>query len=134
MPTLVRCKAEWEPQKSVWLAWPHSIKYWGDHLPALRKFYIELIRMIVEFQPVNLIVPNKALYNEVLALNPGETGSFPCHVKEIPNDDLWIRDYGPIFVEKDEKIAVVDFEFNAWGEKFPPWDLDNAVPFQISKE
>ena len=53
----------------------------------------------------------------------------------IPNNDIWIRDFGPIFAidkETEEKI-VVDFAFNAWGEKFPPWDKDNVLPAKVGE-
>ena len=55
---------------------------------------------------------------------------------EIPTDDAWVRDHGPIFVTREQEgrreTALVDFGFNAWGGKYPPWDRDDAVPRQIA--
>ena len=47
---------------------------------------------------------------------------------ELPIDDSWLRDSGPIYVfdERWTRLAL-HFRFNAWGEKFPPWDRDAAV-------
>ena len=51
-----------------------------------------------------------------------------------PNNDVWCRDHGPIFVKHREsgEVAVVDWGFNAWGGKFPPWDLDDAIPRRVA--
>jgi agmatine deiminase len=51
-----------------------------------------------------------------------------------PHNDVWCRDHGPIFVKHHEtgEVAVTDWEFNAWGGKFPPWDLDDAIPSRIA--
>ena len=50
------------------------------------------------------------------------------------HNDVWCRDHGPIFVKHKDtgKVALTDWEFNAWGEKFEPWDLDNSIPSQIA--
>lgn len=48
-----------------------------------------------------------------------------------PTNDAWCRDHGAIFVTRNDSrapLAAVDFGFNAWGGKYPPWDLDNAIP------
>jgi agmatine deiminase len=30
--------------------------------------------------------------------------------------------------------AVVDWKFNAWGDKYPPYDLDDVIPTRIARE
>lgn len=51
-----------------------------------------------------------------------------------PHNDVWCRDHGPIFVRHREsgEVAVTNWGFNAWGGKFPPWDLDNEIPARIA--
>ncbi len=126
--------AEWEAQRAVWLSWPHNEKEWGkERLEKIRGFYIELINKILEFQDVNLICPNlETLHAMSLSLS----NQFKLKKIIIPNNDIWIRDYGPFFMEttagKKKKPLLIDFEFNAWGRKFPPWDLDNNVPKEIA--
>jgi hypothetical protein len=52
---------------------------------------------------------------------------------EIPLDDSWMRDSGPIFVTDDRgSVALVQFGFNSWGEKYLPYDKDAAVPEAIA--
>ena len=57
---LYRYPAEWEKQEATWLAFPHNKLNWhGERGVKIRKFYVELIRTISEFQPVNVLIPNK---------------------------------------------------------------------------
>jgi agmatine deiminase len=121
---------EWHKQKAIWLSYPHNLNEWNDiRLKPIRAFYHELIKLILEFQDINLVFANEDLKNNF----PTIQGKFKVNPIVIPNNDIWIRDYGPFFVFNNNKIEMLDFEFNAWGEKFPPWNLDNEVPAQIEK-
>lgn len=151
-----RFPAEWEKQSATWLAWPHNEKEWGKRLTKIREFYVELINLILQFQDVKLILANEVLLQEVQTyfkdkINPkSKICNSKLHFVVIPNNDVWIRDYGPFFLQLPvtsgklqgkEKIqnpqpkirnVIVSFEFNAWGEKYPPYDLDNNVPKNIA--
>jgi agmatine deiminase len=64
-------------------------------------------------------------------------GSHPRIVlHDIPTNDAWTRDHGPIFLTGPggEPPALVDFGYNAWGGKYPPFDLDDQVPRRIAEE
>ena len=129
--------AEWKIQKATWLAWPHNTKEWGkERLPRIRQFYVDLISTILDFQNVNLLLADESLLQEVANLTPEKNYAFKYKKIVIPNDNIWIRDYGPFFLEVAEetlkKSLLLDFEFNSWGRKFPPWDLNNTVPKLIS--
>jgi len=102
--------AEWEAQAATWLALPINEQNWASRRERIDAFYSKLISTISRFQPVKVLDDLK-----------------------IPHDDIWIRDYGPFFVECNGKLEIASYEFNAWGEKFPPWDLDNAVPEKIAE-
>ena len=128
----VRYPAEWEKQSAIWLAFPHNKTNWyGERGVKIRKFYVELVRNITEFQPVNLLLPSKNFLTDeektALANRP-----FPVNFIVIKTNDIWIRDYGPFFMKKGNKKVVVETQFNAWGAKFPPWGLDNAIPQKIA--
>lgn len=130
-----RYPAEWENQHAVWLSWPHNKKEWGKRLSTIKKIYKELISNILNFQDVNLIFTNEELLTDVETLCTTSLQSTNHKLKKIiiPNNDVWIRDYGPFFIKKQEESKIVlDFEFNAWGRKFPPWDLDNKIPKEIA--
>ena len=128
----VRYPAEWEKQSATWLAFPHNKTNWyGERGVKIRKFYVELVRNITEFQPVNLLLPSKNFLTDeekvALANRP-----FPVNFIVIKTNDIWIRDYGPFFMKKGNKKVVIETQFNAWGAKFPPWGLDNAIPQKIA--
>ena len=128
----VRYPAEWEKQSATWLAFPHNKTNWyGERGVKIRKFYVELIRNITEFQPVNLLLPAKNFLTDEekasLANRP-----FPVNFIVIKTNDIWIRDYGPFFMKKGDKKVITETQFNAWGAKFPPWGLDNDIPQKIA--
>ncbi len=128
----VRYPAEWEPQAATWLAFPHNKKNWyGERGEKIRWFYVELIRTISEFQPVNVLVPSKNFltYDEKCAM---ADRPFDASFYTVKTDDIWIRDYGPFFIKKAKKTAIVKTQFNAWGTKFPPWKNDDAIPENIA--
>lgn len=138
---MFRYPAEWELQEAIWLTYPHNENEWGkDRLKNIREFYVELISLILDFQDVKLIFPNEEiLQSENNKFSALENKRYKLHKIVIPNNDIWIRDYGPFFMKKasgankdaSNKI-ILDFEFNSWGGKFPPWDLDNLVPKELS--
>jgi len=129
----VRYLAEWEKQEATWLAFPHNKKNWyGEHGEKIRWFYVDLIRTISEFQPVNVLVPNKnyLTYNEKCAM---ADRPFPASFYNVKTDDIWIRDYGPFFLKQGEKTVIAQTQFNAWGAKFPPWKNDNQIPERLAE-
>ncbi|MBT6641877.1 MAG: agmatine deiminase family protein, partial [Planctomycetaceae bacterium] len=55
---------------------------------------------------------------------------------EIPTNDSWLRDTGPVFLKSEDEqqeLVVVNFGFNAWGGKYSPWDADAAVAVNIAR-
>jgi len=133
--------AEWEKQSTVWLSCPHNEKEWGKkRLDGIKQFYVELINKILDFQNVNLIFTSEELLHKAETYHgmSQQAQQKKNKLKKviIPNNDIWIRDYGPFFLEvkegKRKKPLVLDFEFNAWGGKFPPWELDNNLPKGIA--
>lgn len=127
-----RYPAEWEPQSATWLSWPHNQLNWGNRKQEIEEFYSQLIGWITRFQPVALLVPPERRLPESLMLSWKEN-KFPVLVHSIPTNDIWIRDYGPFFMENGAVGYQVKFEFNAWGAKFPPWDRDNEVPQRTAR-
>ena len=134
---------EWHTQSAVWFAYPHSQRWdavpyqSGSRLEAIRDFFSRLIDLVLDFQDVNLIFPNSELLEQTKAklVKLANKKNNKLQYFIIPNEDIWIRDYGPFFVYDSEGNKLVkDFTFNAWGEKFPPWDLDDYLPQLIAKQ
>lgn len=128
--------AEWSPQDAVWLSWPvDDPRHWGGGKRDLihRKF-AEIAAAITRFESVRINAPAAA--HARIAAACGRARAVPERVElfDHPNNDVWCRDHGPIFVKHPTtgEVAVTDWGFNAWGGKFPPWDLDDAIPSRIA--
>ena len=127
---------EWSPQAAVWLSWPvDDPRHWGGAKQALiwAKF-AEIAAVISRFEPVRINAPGAA--HRAIAEACQRARAVPERVElfDHPHNDVWCRDHGPIFVKHREtgEVAVTDWDFNAWGGKFPPWDLDDAIPGRIA--
>jgi len=127
-----RYPAEWEAQAATWLTWPSNAQNWDARRNEIEAFYLKLIETISNFQPVCVLTPYGWTPPESVAKQLRNLPHSP-HFFEIPTNDIWIRDYGPLFVKYGSHTTIVKFEFNSWGEKFPPWILDNAVPIALSR-
>jgi agmatine deiminase len=130
-----RMPAEWEPHAATWLSWARreGISFpdsFDRVLPALRA----MIEALIKSERVCINVCNGAHEAEarhVLRGLPMEQISF--HL--VPTNEPWCRDHGPSFLtrEHDPKLAVVDWDYNAWGNKYPPFDLDEVAPTRIAQ-
>ncbi|HEY3773665.1 MAG TPA: agmatine deiminase family protein [Solirubrobacteraceae bacterium] len=110
------------------VAWPTTSTVWGPHRERAVAEYEALIRAIARFEPVTVIAdPDQA--DEAHARCEIEDVS----VLELPIDDSWVRDSGPIYlVDRQGGVALVQFRFNAWGEKYSPYDRDADLPRQLA--
>jgi agmatine deiminase len=120
-----RMPGEFEPHERTLMAWPVHPS-WGGQLGAARDAYAELAAAVTAFEPLTMLVnPDDA---------PGARRALPEEVElvEIPYETAWQRDSGPIVVIDDGGgRAGIDFAFNAWGGRFPPWDLTAAASAAI---
>jgi len=129
-----RMPAEWEPHAATWLSWPRreGISFPGAYdrvVPTLRA----MVEALLESEPVNINVGNGAHEADARAALkdlPNERLTF----HSIPTNEPWCRDHGPIFVTRDAepRLAVIDWDYNAWGGKYPPFDLDEVVPTRVA--
>ena len=122
-----RMPAEWEPHAMCLMAWPCRRELWRDRLAEARDEYAGVARAIGDFERVLVIA------------NPGDADDIRnrcgsgVDVFELPIDDSWIRDNGPVFVRDARgSLAVVAFGFNAWGDRWHPYDDDARVPERIA--
>ncbi len=131
--TSARWPAEWEPHAGTLLSWPHNPDTWPGCLPRAESEYSEIVRQLAAHEPVQINVLDAAMAKRVkesLAGHGVDGSKLQFH--EIPTDDAWVRDHGPIGVARGQQLELLDFEFNAWGGKYPPWERDNAVPAQLA--
>ena len=121
--------AEWQPHACTWVAWPHNTDTWSKNLDAAQREFISLVKTIAIDEPVVVAIPNDRqadIFNRRL---------LECEIKpaldiwtiRMNTNDAWIRDYGPTFVARNDRLAAVDWKYNAWGGKYPPFDDDQKV-------
>ncbi|AGG88771.1 agmatine deiminase family protein [Rhodanobacter denitrificans] len=116
----LRLPAEWEPQAAVLIAWPHAGTDWAERLAAVETTYVALAAAVTRFQPLIVVVADAALCAHVQAQLRG-AGVDLSRVRfvELPYDDTWLRDSGPItLVDGGGGFQLTDFRFTGWGGKF----------------
>ncbi|MBI3467157.1 MAG: agmatine deiminase family protein, partial [Planctomycetes bacterium] len=76
--------------------------------------------------------PQSAIRNPQSAVSPSTLN--PVFLHDIATNDVWERDHGPIFLAPPPGAppALVDWGYNAWGGKYPPFDQDDQVPRQVA--
>ncbi|MCM1021540.1 MAG: agmatine deiminase family protein [Muribaculum sp.] len=124
-----RLPAEWEPQEAVFLSWPHVNSDWNYMLEEIQETYIKLATELSNYAKVIIIAPDIKIPLKGMADKGRKDNIFYV---EIPTNDTWIRDYGPISVSECDKKLILDFCFNGWGLKFAS-DKDNQVTIQLSQ-
>jgi agmatine deiminase len=128
--------AEWARQEATWFSWPRpeGISFPGKY-HTIPQALGRIIREIAARQFVHINVPNEN-YEYLVKLVLKDCGVNLKKVRffHIPTNENWCRDHGPAFVvDAKGKRAVVDWGFNAWGGKYPPYDADDAVPTKIAQ-
>lgn len=119
--------AEWERQDAVLMAFPHKATDWADDLQGALTPFVRIASAISYKQPVIVVCDDKAAVKDLF-----------CEVRnlsfvELPTDDTWARDFGPITVYEEGQRIFLDFTFDGWGGKFPA-ALDNAVTATLAKK
>lgn len=127
---------EWAVHKATWLSWPHNEASWPGKLFKVYSVYAQFIKVLCEGEIICLNVNNQEmrLQAEQYLLN-ANVNLERIHFFLQPTNDAWIRDYGPAFLlhkSNPQKKAIIDWHYNAWGGKYPPYDLDDKVPEHIA--
>ena len=119
--------AEWSPQDAIQIAWPHAGTDWARLLADIESFYYELVNTLSHQQQV-LIAADPSLDSERIQAELARRGANLGNVRwfEVATDNTWARDHGPLTVGDDAGIELLDFQFNAWGDKYGS-SRDNAI-------
>lgn len=134
-----RMPAEWEPQEAVWLSWPHRRATWPGNFEPVPAVFAEIARHIAEVQLVRINVGSDEMEASVRQLLTDSNVQMDrVRFHRNPTNDCWVRDHGPIYVVRGSgetrERAFINWGYNAWGGKYPPFDRDNAIPSRIAEE
>ncbi|MFT2111912.1 agmatine deiminase family protein [Marinomonas sp. 2405UD68-3] len=120
-----RMPAEWEQHARTWVIWPCRDVIWEGQVALAKQSYEDVIRAVARYEPVCVIV-KPALLEEVSARLVDVASNVSIFVKEV--DDSWARDVMPFFaINKDGSLRAIEWQFNAWGEKFSPYTYDQEI-------
>ncbi|MDA8563822.1 agmatine deiminase family protein [Mariniblastus sp.] len=130
--TCYRMPAEWQPQAATWVAWPHNTDTWPHNLAEAQSGFIELVQTIARCQKVFVLCGGPALQQARKAFPASNSNVV---LVDIPTNDAWARDYAPTFVvdEADRQLIALDWHYNAWGGKYPPFDQDQQVAKKVAE-
>jgi len=131
--------AEWSRHRGTWLSWPHKEASWPGKFEPVPAIFAEIVRHLASGEEVHVNVGGDALETSAraalaVAKAPTDRVFFHRH----PTNDAWCRDHGPIFVTRQgdgsSHQLILDWGYNAWGGKYPPFDLDDVIPTRIGEE
>jgi agmatine deiminase len=128
---------EWAPHAATWISWPHNAQTWPNRLAGAERAMAIAVSALSAGEHVHVNVLDAAHERHVReCLRLSGTNIDAVHVHHLPTNDAWCRDHGAIFVTRDDPdspLAALNFGFNSWGGKYPPWDLDNAIPQAMAR-
>ena len=131
--------AEWEPHEATWLSWPHKEASWPDAFEPVPAVFAQITKHLTDSELVRINVADEDFAERVrIELRQAEVDLSRVCFHFNPTNDAWCRDHGPIYVTRTingkRERAINDWGFNAWGNKYPPYDLDDVVPTRIAHE
>ncbi|MGH7916253.1 MAG: agmatine deiminase family protein [Candidatus Binataceae bacterium] len=140
-----RMPAEWEPHLATYLVWPHNRDTWPGKFDIIPPIFARMAAAIACFEPVRVLIEHEAEHVRAsISAAPCPDGATlrldRIELIPVPTNDSWIRDHGPIFVNRiapdghsDPDQIALDWLFNSWGNKYGPSDLDDAVPRRLGE-
>ncbi len=131
--------AEFEKHAATWLSWPHKEASWPGKIDSIYPNYCQFIKVLTAGEKVCINVNDEEMKD--FALGHLISAGVDLTMVEFyfhPTNDAWCRDHGPAFLispyNADQKKAIVDWGYNAWGNKYPPFDLDDNIPTLIGQQ
>ncbi|MGC4102730.1 agmatine deiminase family protein [Ferruginibacter sp.] len=130
--------AEFAKHSATWLSWPHKEASWPGKIHTIYPYYSQFIKELTKGEKVCINVNDENMRE--FAVQHLQTAGVNLDKVEFffhPTNDAWCRDHGPAFLinpgATENKKVIVDWGYNAWGNKYPPFDLDDVIPTLIGK-
>lgn len=131
-----RMPAEWARHQATWLSFPRpeGISF-PDRYEVIPPIWAEMTRLLRDHEEVHInyfnddhrVIIEKSLQEKGVQVGGG------VYLHPFPAYEPWCRDHGPIVIKKGDERAIVDWGYNAWGGKYPPYDLDDQVPTRVAE-
>jgi agmatine deiminase len=105
---------EWHPQDWIWIGFPHDPVEWPGFLSRAQEQIAAFANAVAESgQQVRLIVRDEANRARASALC---SAAVQLEVRRY--GDVWLRDTGPLVVQRGGAPLGQRFGFNGWGGKY----------------
>lgn len=129
--------AEFHPHEATWLSWPHKEASWPGKIHTIFPYYSQFVKYLADSEKVRINVADEVMKS----FATGHLQAAGVNLANVefffhPTNDAWCRDHGPAFLinpAAEQKKVVVDWNYNAWGGKYPPFDQDDIIPTLIAK-
>ncbi|MDE3248943.1 MAG: agmatine deiminase family protein [Bacteroidota bacterium] len=130
--------AEFAPHRATWLSWPHKEASWPGKIHTIFPSYTQFIKELTRGERVCINVRDEEMQRFAME-QLGKVGADFSKIDfyQHPTNDAWCRDHGPAFIinpSAAQPKAIVDWNYNAWGNKYPPYDLDDVIPTRIAEK
>ena len=129
--------AEFALHEATWLSWPHKEASWPGKIQSIYPYYSRFVKELALSERVRINVNDDAMKNfAVKCLEEAAVDMTKIEFFIHPTNDAWCRDHGPAFLinpKAEQQKVIVDWNYNAWGNKYPPYDLDDVVPTLIGQ-
>ncbi len=129
--------AEFAQHEATWLSFPHKEASWPGKISSIYPNYSAFVKELALSEKVRINVNDDTMKS--FAVNHFEQAGVSMQQVEFfihPTNDAWCRDHGPAFLlnKNTSEKAIIDWGYNAWGNKYPPYDLDDVIPTLIAKQ
>jgi agmatine deiminase len=128
--------AEFALHRATWLSWPHKEASWPGKIHTIYPNYSLFVKELAKSELVCINVNDETMKQFAIGcLNKADVDLSKVTFYINPTNDAWCRDHGPAFLinpQAEEKKVIVDWNYNAWGNKYPPYDLDDIIPTRIA--
>jgi len=128
--------AEFAKHDAMWLSWPHKEESWPGKIASIYPSYTEFIKIVALTEKVCINVVDEKMKNSAIKmLHLAGANMDQVQFFMHPTNDAWCRDHGPSFLinKNTNSKAIIDWNINAWGGKYPPYDLDDVIPTKIAQ-
>lgn len=125
---------EWARQSAILLTWPRTDGDFAGNLKAVEKCYLGILTEICRDQQAVVLVQDTASEQRLgFRFRRAGLPASRWHIIQVRNDDVWVRDYGPLTIRQEDKLVWVDCRFDGWGGKYSS-ALDDQITQQINSE
>lgn len=129
--------AEWHPHRATWLSWPHKEASWPGKIETVYPAYSQFIKEVSVGEKVCINVSGAKMEQFASShLDKAGVDLSQINFYHHPTDDAWCRDHGPAFLinpKAEQPKVIVDWGYNAWGGKYPPFEQDDIIPTRVGE-